>query len=111
VGASKVWPIEYWHEKENKNSVEAWLDNLTKDQFRSVAKEIKLLELCGNQLRLPHSKSLGQGLFELRERKFGFRIYYTFCKNRVIVLLAAGNKKTQKKDIDLAIKRLAKLES
>lgn len=84
------------------DSVEEWLDKLTKQQLKSLAKEIRLLELCGNQLKLPHSRSLGSGLFELRERQHGLRVYYCFNKKEVIVLLHAGDKKTQKKDIKKA---------
>lgn len=49
---------------------------MTKEEFKSLARELKLLESCGNALRLPHSRALGKGLFELRSRKFGYRIYY-----------------------------------
>lgn len=90
--------------------VEKELDSLTNEQLKSIAKEIKLLELCGNSLKLPHSKALGNGLFELRERKFGFRIYYTFLNNQIIILLRAGNKATQDKDIKIARNYLAKLQ-
>tara|TARA_R110002167_G_scaffold355156_1_gene569403 strand:- start:4194 stop:4511 length:318 start_codon:yes stop_codon:yes gene_type:complete len=83
-------------------SVESWLDSLSKQQLKSIAKELRLLELCGNDLRLPHSKSLGQGLFELRERKFGYRIYYGFEQGRVIILLNAGDKSSQNRDIKVA---------
>ncbi|MCL5260193.1 MAG: type II toxin-antitoxin system RelE/ParE family toxin [Gammaproteobacteria bacterium] len=69
-----------------------------------------LLELCGNSLRLPHSKSLGEGLFELRERRFGVRIYYAFFKNQTIILLHAGNKSSQSKDIKKAKVLLANLQ-
>src|SRR5262245_9930941 len=67
-------------------SVQNWLDALDNQQLKSIAKELRLLELCGNTLKLPHSRSLGNQLFELRERKYGFRIYYTFDKNKVIIL-------------------------
>lgn len=80
-------------------AVEEWLVTLNDQQLKSVAKEVRLLELCGNKLTLPHSKSLGAGLFELRERSHGFRIYYTFEKNKRILLLYAGDKKMQAKDI------------
>ncbi|MCK4607933.1 MAG: type II toxin-antitoxin system RelE/ParE family toxin [Gammaproteobacteria bacterium] len=71
-------------------------------QLKSAAKEVRLLELCGSQLKLPHSKSLGQWLFELRERRFGLRIYYCFELDKLIVLLNAGDKKTQSRDIKKA---------
>lgn len=104
------WKVEYWHPASDRaSSVELFLDQLTKQEFKSVAKEIKLLEMCGNRLQLPHSKSLGDGLFEFRERNFGYRIYYTFLKDKVIVLLHAGDKSQQDKDIKLARKRLLEI--
>lgn len=100
------WNIEYWDNKNKNASIEAWFDSLTKEAFTSVAKELKLLEMCGNTLRLPHSRALGSGLFELRDRKFGYRIYYTFFKNHLVILLHAGEKKSQQKDIQIARHRL-----
>jgi len=75
------------------DSVDGWLNDLTKQQLKSLAKEIRLLELCGNELKLPHSRSLGAGLLELRERRYGLRIYYCFDEGEIIVLLQAGDKK------------------
>ena len=105
------WQLEYWCDSKGISPIEQWFDSLTKEQFKSIAKELKLLELCGNLLKLPHSRSLKKGLFELRERKYGFRIYYTFFKNKIILMLHAGDKKSQNKDIDLARERLFKLTS
>jgi putative addiction module killer protein len=96
------WNVVYLEHVEN------WLMDLEKDQFKSVSKEVKLLELSGNQLRLPHSKTLGSGLFELRERKYGLRIYYTFSGNELIVLMQAGDKSTQERDIAKARNLLKK---
>ena len=70
---------------------------------------MKLLELCGNLLKLPHSRTLKKGLFELRERRYGFRVYYAFLRNRIILMLHAGDKKAQDKDIDIARQRLDQL--
>jgi len=103
------WKIEYCATCNQGKSVEETLDELTDEQFKSVAKEIKLLEACGNTLRLPHSKSLGKGLFELRERRFGYRIYYAFFNNRIIILLHAGAKSSQRNDIKIARSRLEKI--
>jgi putative addiction module killer protein len=90
------WNINYC------DSVESWLDALDHAQYKSVSKELRLIELWGNNLGLPHSKSLGKGLFELRERRFGLRMYYCFYERKAILLLHAGNKSRQKKDIKLA---------
>lgn len=103
----KTWQIDYWDEGTGKkNPLEKWFDELTKEQLKSVAKEINMLEQAGNELKLPHSRALGKGLFELRERRFGYRIYYCFQGEYIIILLAAGDKKTQEKDIKVARERL-----
>lgn len=103
------WQIEYWCDDNGESAVEEWLDSLPREQLKAVAREMKLLELCGNLLKLPHSRSLKQGLFELRERKYGFRIYYAFLKDKVILLLHSGDKKRQDKDINIARQRLSQL--
>lgn len=105
----KKWHIEYWDEGKNKNPIEKWFDKLTKDQLKSVAKELKMLEEVGNELRLPHSKALGEGLFELRERRHGYRIYYGFKGKCLIIVLAAGDKASQERDIKIARERLTKI--
>lgn len=104
-----AWSVQYWCDVKGKSTVESWLDNLSKEELKSVAKEIKLLECCGHNLRLPHSRALQNGLFELRERTYGYRIYYTFLSCRKIVLLHAGRKSRQTKDIATARKRLVSL--
>jgi putative addiction module killer protein len=86
--------------------VETWLDSLDTLQFKSVSKEISLLTHHGNQLRLPHSRALGDGLFELRERQYGLRIYYGFEQGAVIILLHGGDKDSQQQDIKTAKQRL-----
>jgi putative addiction module killer protein len=107
---SPQWKVVYWSEEDEKQPVvEEWLDSLTNDQLKAISKELFLLERCGNTLRLPHSKALGKGLFELRDKNFGFRVYYGFLPNKIIVLLHAGDKSSQKKDIEIARLRLAKL--
>ncbi len=99
------WKINYWPST-GKGDVEKWLDKLTDEQYKSVSKVMVMLESMGNMLRLPHSRSLGNGLFELRERRYEYRIYYTFHEGRVILLLAAGDKSSQKNDIKVAKLRL-----
>jgi len=106
----KQWCIKYWYMEDDNSPVEAWLDSLAHEQLKSVAKEMKLLERCGNELRLPHSRALGKGLFELRERRFGYRVYYTFFEQSVILLLNAGNKSSQTNDIKIARGRLNDLQ-
>jgi putative addiction module killer protein len=102
----KLWDIRYWLNENGKSPIEKWLDKLTKEQFASIAGELRILRQLGNELKLPHSRALGKGLFELRERKFGYRVYYCFKGSQLIILLAAGDKKSQEKDIKTAYSRL-----
>lgn len=52
---------------------------------------LKLLAQSGHELRMPHSKPLGGGLFELRGRRV--RIFYVFRPGRRVVLLDGMAKK------------------
>jgi len=67
---------------------------------------LEILAEMGNELKLPRSKPLGKGLFELREWQFEYRIYYCFHGNKLIVLLAVGDKSSQEDDIAAARNRL-----
>ena len=70
------WVIKYWPAKPGrKNEIEDWFNSLTIEQAESVAQEVALLEKCGNDLKMPHSKPLKKKLFELRERRYAYRIY------------------------------------
>ena len=100
------WKVDYWENAQGNSPVEKWLDKLTKDQFKAVYKLIEMLEEAGTDLKMPHSFPLGSGLFELRDSKYGYRIYYCFQGDRLIILLASGNKKSQERDISTARRRL-----
>src|SRR5260221_14207848 len=103
----RKWNIEYWVNESGKSPLEKWIYKLTIEQFESISQELRMLEKLGNELKLPHSRALGKGLFELRERQFGYRLYYCFKGNQLIILLTAGDKKSQEKDIKTAYKRLS----
>jgi putative addiction module killer protein len=79
-----------------------WLDNL-KDVKAYARIETRLFRLA---LGLPGDvKPVGKGVYELRmDYGPGFRIYFTKQGNTLIIILAGGDKSTQAKDIQTAIK-------
>jgi len=84
----------------------AWLDTLTDGSVRGViAARIKRLErgLLGDV------ESVGDGISELRIHVGAcWRVYFVQRGTQIIVLLAGGSKRTQKRDIKRA-KELAAL--
>ncbi len=101
------WTIEYFDD----DKFEKWFKKLNKQgKFEAIYEEIKLLMKCGNELTMPHSKNLGDKLYELRERYYGIRIYYTYRKNKIILLLNGGDKSSQDEDIKKARKIIKGLD-
>jgi putative addiction module killer protein len=84
----------------------AWLDGLKDLRVRgAVTERIKRLTFG----LLGDFKAIGDGVFELRiDFGAGWRLYYTQRGAQIVVLLAGGSKRTQKKDIKRA-KALAAL--
>jgi putative addiction module killer protein len=72
-------------------------DNLIRIRIRSRLDRLVL----GN---FGDSKFIADGVYELRlQFGSGYRIYYANANSSIIVLLAGGDKGSQKKDIELAI--------
>jgi phage-related protein len=83
---------------------------LPKSEQPVLRARIDFLAEIGNRAREPLSKSLGDGLFELRVKSS--RIFYCFRPGGVIVLLHGFSKKSQKtpqREIDTAIRRMREL--
>ena len=78
------------------DSVEAFLESLNEKEIAKVIRTVELLEEFGNDLGMPHSRHMSDGLLELRIRGTReIRIFYCFHMNKA-VLLHACIKKTQK---------------
>jgi phage-related protein len=88
--------------------IDKFLDNLEKTFRSRVSKVLHMLMLAGNEINMPYSKSLGDGLFELRiSGKISIRIIYCFHEDCAVLLNAFVKKQDQipKKELDLAKKR------
>lgn len=90
------------------NDIDKFIFKLDVQTQARVLRHIELLEKYGYKLEMPYSKSLHEGLFELRIMgNKQVRIVYCFHKD-IIYLLNIFIKKTNKipkREINLAIKR------
>ena len=105
-----TFEIEYFHERVLAE-IESWPVDVLADYVRLV----ELLAEYGPNLRLPHSRAFGDGLFELRPRgRSGIgRAFYCFRVGRRVVVLHAFIKKSQQtpeRELKLARKRLKELQ-
>ena len=68
-----------------------------------VSKSLEILEKFGHSIELPHSRSLGKGLFELRCLATGIRLFYIFNNDQAVILHFIIKKQNQipKKDLEL----------
>ena len=106
-----AYSIEYFHVRVQA-VIEAWPVDVVADYARIV----ELLIEHGPNLRLPHSRAFGGGLFELRPRgKSGIaRAFYCYLLGQRVVVLHAFIKKSQQtpdQDIKLARKRMKEIQN
>ncbi len=86
--------------------IESWPDDIVID----FARLVEILAEFGPLIRLPHSRAMGEGLFELRPRgRSGTgRAFYCFVTGKRIVIVHAFIKKSQQtpeRELKLARKR------
>ncbi|MEI8078323.1 MAG: type II toxin-antitoxin system RelE/ParE family toxin [bacterium] len=83
----------------------AWLDGL-RDISARARIQVRIERLAmGNP---GDAKPVGEGVSELRvDYGPGYRVYFTRCGRKVVILLAGGDKRTQVGDIKTAL-RLAR---
>lgn len=85
------WRIEEYRTAAGETPVRAFIAGLPPDAKAEAIALIKLAEALGNKLREPHSKALGDGLFELRRNQV--RLFYVFEPGQIIRLLDGMVKK------------------
>jgi phage-related protein len=103
------WTIEYYSEQ-----IRLEINSLPVGIRASYARLTNLLEEFGLDLRMPHSRAMGDGLFELRPkgREGIARVFYCMKVGRKIVVLHSFIKKsneTPKRELDLARRRQKEL--
>lgn len=106
-----MWSIQYFNTRVQQD-IEGWPVGIYADFLRLVM----LMQNHGADLRMPHSRAMGQGLFELRckgPEGIG-RAFYCTLVGREIVILHSFIKKSQEtpiSEIKLARKRLQEVRN
>lgn len=94
--------VKFYRTKEGREPAYEFIMSLQPKMRAKVYGALELLSEMGSEVRAPFSKSLGEGLFELR-CQFGsdaVRVLYFFHKGRIVVLTNGFFKKTQKTPAD-----------
>ena len=100
------WRISFYNEKVKSKALA-----LPKGILASFLRTLELLEEFGPGIGMPHVRSVGKGLFEVRARGregFGRALYYVM-PGRELVIVSVFTKKSQKtplKEIRLARRRM-----
>ena len=95
-----MYIIEHYVTEDGKDIIQEYLDAM-----RDMRAHIRILRRID---RVCHGnfgdyKRLSENLIELRiDVGAGYRVYYTIIDNRIVLLLCAGDKKTQSADITKA---------
>lgn len=105
------WKVEYYKTTSRNSPVEEFINKLEVKAQVKVSDTVDLLKEFGINVSLPHAKKLvGTPLWELRiVGQDSIRIFYITQTNRIFLLLHGFQKKKQKsdkKEIDIALKRL-----
>jgi phage-related protein len=95
--------VEYFNAKVVE-AIEAWPADVT----AAYGRVLELIGVYGPNLRMPYSRAMGDGLFELRARGASGNARALYCfriGRRVVVLHAFRKKSRQTADHDLALAR------
>jgi len=109
------WHISFYNQKVESETLSFPKGILA--NFLHIAEMIaEMIEECGPALGLPYTKSLGNGLFEIRAKGtegIG-RSFFCTVKNQEVIILHTFIKKSQKtpnKEMGIARKRLKEVKS
>jgi phage-related protein len=102
-----TWNLAFYQTARGERLVATFVEQLPEPARVEAAALLTALRERGNLLRAPHSKALGDGLFELRSVKQAVRVFYMFLPGQQIVLLDGIVKKRD--DIPAAVLRRLRL--
>lgn len=91
------WELIFYKTKNGKIPTVKFIRGLPDKLKAKALKDLELLETYGNDLTMPYSRAMGNGLFELRILQSNniARIFYFFREKNRIILTNGFLKKTQ----------------
>lgn len=96
-----AWLIFHYLDPSGKDLYQEWLDGLA-DQRGRVAVQRRVDRLA--QGNFGDHEFCGEGVWELRvDFGPGYRVYYALSGKEIVLLLCAGAKRTQNRDIKRAV--------
>ncbi len=110
-----TWKIKTYKTQSGQEVVEDFIYKMQPSTQGKLTRLLDLLENFGPELSMPHTRQMGNGLYELRIRgKQEVRIFYIFSKGTTVYLLHAFQKKTQatpKKELEIARQRQSEISA
>ena len=93
-----MFDVEYYEKEDGTFPAEEFILSLDTKMQAKMFRELELLETFGNELREPHSKPLGDGIYEIRAKVASdiTRVLYFLVVYKKIILTNGFVKKTQK---------------
>lgn len=92
------------YERNGKDIFQEWLDSLKDIRAKTtIARAVKRIEKGNFGVHRFCRDSVWELIFDMGP---GYRVYYSMIENVVVLLLCAGDKSSQQKDINKAIKYL-----
>lgn len=105
--------VIFWQTEQGEKPVAQWLNSLSEKDKEYLGNLFFDLAMGGPASRPKIFKHLDGILWEIKDKRSpgpGYRIYFGFDGNIICVVVNAGNKSTQDRDIKLAKKRLETVE-
>ncbi|MDG2914480.1 type II toxin-antitoxin system RelE/ParE family toxin [Bisgaard Taxon 10/6] len=93
-----MWNLLFYKTRTGNCPIADFIDELQPKLKAKALHDLDLLAEFGNRLSMPYSKSMGNGLFELRvtQSNNAARIFYFFMQGKNIVITNGFIKKMQK---------------
>lgn len=109
ISAVARFKVVFWENDKGEKPVAAWLNDLSEKDRRYLGDIFFDLAMDGPYARPKVFKHLDGLLWEIKDKRSpgpGYRIYFGFDGEIVCLVLHAGDKSSQDRDIKLAAKRL-----